>query len=546
MNDNNSTTIRATIIELESSADMEARDSLYLTDDANETTFKYDDKLPSLPVPKLEQTVHKLLDTIEPIGYGNKFELTKKRAQEFLEDANVLELQQMLEERAKTSRNWLEDWWLEFAYLRSRKPLIPFSNMAAPLPIQPFWPVLNKNCEQYETCRAQRSALSIYFILSFWLMLRQEKMRPMIHKGVPWSMSQFRYLFNTCRLPYDTKDVIKSHFRVSSEGRPESVEMIILHKGYIFALNPTQQLNNSGKITSQNNENSEPKLLTPPALEKQLRYIEDWAKYRPYGPGVGALTTTDRDDWAEAYNYLSGLSDTNKQILERIEKALAVFVLDDDEPENSNQIARYSMCGNPLNRWADKSLSSIAFKNGTFGANADHTPYDGFCTGIMTHYLLTSIKECNGKWTDDMQKQQASGGGGDDHKPELLSFKLDDKLNSMILKAKTSFEETCSTIDMMHCIFDHYGKDLVKQHRFHPEAFVQCAIHLTYYRLHKKAAPAYVTASTRRFYRGRTETCRSCYPEMIEFAQSMLNDNIDVSRHISQIVLSLTSLNFLS
>lgn len=148
---------------------------------------------------------------------------------------------------------------------------------------------------------------------------------------------------------------------------------------------------------------------------------------------------------------------------------------------------------------------------------------------------MTSIKECNGKWSEAMGAITA-----DDQRqqPELLDFDLDGKLNNCINEAKSSFEDVCDTIDTLHSTFDHYGKALLKEHRFHPEAFVQCAIHLAYYRKHGKAAPAYVTASTRKFYRGRTETCRSCYPEMIQFAQSMLADKPDVSAITKMVIQS--------
>lgn len=486
------------------------RDSLYLTDNPEETTFKYDNQLPSLPVPSIEQSIRKLLDTIKPIVTDEEtFKNTQRKASDFLQDPQVHQLQQLLEERAKHNKNWLESWWLEFAYLRSRKPLIPYSNMSAPLPIMNYWPVLKRDNPEFATVQLERAALSTYFQLCFWNILRQEKMRPMIHKGQPWSMNQFRYLFNTVRLPGEPKDQLLSCFKTVSEGAAESLEVIVLHRGYIFAIQPVT-------IIGQNKAC----ILSAPQIAKQLEQIQRWPHGRASGAGLGVLTTRERSEWTEARIKLANICPRNGQLLARIDRALSVLVLDEAEPTNTDEILRFSMCGDPSNRWADKSITSIAFKNGTFGASADHTPYDGFCTGIMTHYLITSVQECQGRWMDSLG--DASNSSWASYvEPELLDFKLDSELLNLIDEAKSQFGAICDTIDTRHDTFVHYGKAILKEHRFHPEAFVQCAIHLAYYRLHGKMAPAYVTASTRRFHNGRTETCRSCYPEMLEFVSSM-------------------------
>lgn len=49
-------------------------------------------------------------------------------------------------------------------------------------------------------------------------------------------------------------------------------------------------------------------------------------------------------------------------------------------------------------------------------------------------------------------------------------------------------------------------------------------IQLAYVALHGKPAPCYETASTRKFYNGRTETLRSCTVESLEWVASMMNN----------------------
>lgn len=502
------------------SSQLSLRDSLYLSDNPEETTFKYDESLPNLPLPSLEESIRKLLDTIKPIAIDQKaYKETERKALEFLRDKDVEELQALLKKRAEGEKNWLQSWWLEFAYLRSRKPLIPYSNMAAPLPIMTYWPVIaagNPGLPQDVQC--ERAALSTFFQLSFWRMLREEKMRPMIHKGVPWSMSQFRYLFNTVRQPGDPVDTLKSWFRTAREGPPESLEVIVIHRGHLFAITAVTM---HGQSTAS--------ILPAPLIQKQLEKIKTLCHGRPEGPGVGALTTGERLDWFEAREKLASICDTNRQILDRIDRALSVLVLDQNEPTNTSQILRHSMCGDPSNRWADKSIQSFCFQNGTFGASADHTPYDGFCTAIMTHYLITSVEGCQGKWNDALG-QSTNSIWATYSEPEPLNFKLDTQVAHLIGEAREHFSKIAQTIDTLHETFDHFGKALLKEYRIHPEAFVQCALHATYHKQHKCMAPAYVTASTRKFYNGRTETCRSCFPEMQEFATLLSRDGASKPR----------------
>lgn len=59
----------------------------------------------------------------------------------------------------------LEKWWLEYAYLRQRSSLIPYSNMAAPLSQLDCWPPQIGS-------RVERVSLSLFYQLQFWKLIR--------------------------------------------------------------------------------------------------------------------------------------------------------------------------------------------------------------------------------------------------------------------------------------------------------------------------------------------------------------------------------------
>jgi carnitine O-octanoyltransferase len=105
--------------------------------------------------------------------------------------------------------------------------------------------------------------------------------------------------------------------------------------------------------------------------------------------------------------------------------------------------------------------------------------------------------------------------------PKLLEFTADEKIHSEISLAKSAHSLACDDIEVQYKIFTDYGRSVSAEHKLHPEAYIQVALQLAYYRMHGKAAPTYCTASTRNFYHGRTETCRSCFSENVEFAKAV-------------------------
>nr|CAD7577266.1 unnamed protein product [Timema californicum] len=78
------------------------------------------------------------------------------------------------------------------------------------------------------------------------------------------------------------------------------------------------------------------------------------------------------------------------------------------------------------------------------------------------------------------------------------------------------FEMYCST-------FPAFGKDVIKSFKVSPDSFIQMALQLAFYRLHKTPGAHYESAGLRKFIHGRTETIRSCSQESVDFAMKMLS-----------------------
>ncbi|CAB1334629.1 unnamed protein product [Coregonus sp. 'balchen'] len=105
-----------------------------------ERTFQYQHRLPPLPVPSLEGSLAKYLDAVRPFATEEEYQVTAAILKRFGEGIGK-DLHQKLLQRARTHRNWLEEWWLDAAYLELRYPSQLNVNFGGPAPyLEHCWP----------------------------------------------------------------------------------------------------------------------------------------------------------------------------------------------------------------------------------------------------------------------------------------------------------------------------------------------------------------------------------------------------------------------
>lgn len=461
-----------------------------------ERTFQYQSTLPPLPVPSLEGTLSKYLEAVRPFTTEVEFKNTAAIAKQF-GDGVGRDLHQKLLQRAKSQRNWLEDWWLNAAYLEVRMPSQLHVNFGGPAPyLEHCWPP----CEGKQL---ERTSISLWHNLQYWDLIRTERLA--IHKSgsTAFDMDQFRMLFNTCKVPGITKDSIINYFQTESEG-PCPSHLIVMCRGRIFTFDAV----------------CDGQILTPPELLRQLTHIKQCCDGEPSGEGVSALTTEERTRWAKTREHLMSLDPANESILEIIQSSLFVVSLDDSKPyatpENYSPITLQALTGDPTIRWGDKSYNYLSFADGTFGSNCDHAPYDAMILISLCYYVDQKLKACNGKWKGSEVIRPLP-------LPEELVFTVDDRVRRDISLAKDQYYKTTQDLQVVTYAFTSFGKAAIKKRKLHPDTFVQLALQLAYYRLHHKVGCCYETATTRRFYHGRTETMRPCTTEAENWCRIMLD-----------------------
>uniref|UniRef100_A0A8C9XSQ6 Carnitine palmitoyltransferase 1C n=1 Tax=Sander lucioperca TaxID=283035 RepID=A0A8C9XSQ6_SANLU len=237
---------------------------------------------------------------------------------------------------------------------------------------------------------------------------------------------------------------------------------------------------------------------------------------------VNIHTILRRIPWAKArVKYFS--SGVNKRSLDCIEKASFFVSLDDDEdgvtaddPASLDSYAKSLLHGKCYDRWFDKSFTIIYFKNGKMGINAEHSWADApVVSHLWQHALSTDCFQlgynaeghCKGEVDSSLPR------------PQKLNWEIPPECEEQISQSLAVAQALAGDVDLHVFSFQDFGKGKVKKCRVSPDAFIQMALQLAYYR--RRFCLTYEASMTRLFREGRTETVRSCSNESSAFIRAL-------------------------
>ncbi|CAG7730163.1 unnamed protein product [Allacma fusca] len=455
--------------------------------------------LPILPVPAIEQSVKEYVSSMEPLLPPEKYVELERQGSEFLQKHGS-QLQRSLMLKYWSSQNYVSDWWEQYAYLASRLPL----------PINSNFYCLESNEEFFTNNVAAKAAMLVYGALKIRESIEKQTLQPLIGQGViPLCSVQYERMFNTTRIPGETMDSLM-HLESSHH-------IIVYHKGKYFHV---PVCHNNGQM-----------LLLPELQLQFLRILEDESKPADGEEKLAALTTLDRSTWARTRKafFSNGL---NKISLDCIEKSAFVMPIDDEEfyAENTDEVphlnnfGRACLYGNGYNRWFDKSFNWIIGKNGRSAFNAEHSWGDG--TIITRMYQIVDPKSM-------LQREDFDENGLINHvltghvpQPSRLAWELPEECILTIESAAVSMKSCMDNVDLQINHHKAYGKAFLKKCKVSPDAFIQMALQLAYYRDQGEFTQTYEAAMTRFYKFGRTETVRSCTRESCDWVLAMQNPDL--------------------
>jgi len=445
--------------------------------------LRFEENLPKLPVPKLEATASKYLRSVKPLIDDAAFQRTTNIVQEFVQGKGQ-ELQKRLEARAAQPgmKNWIAEWWDDYAYMSYRDPVVVYVNYAYML----------RDDRRRKTAPTRAAAL-IRGILQFREQLESGKLEPEYARGAPLAMSSYRMMFNSCRLPVKGSDQAKKF----DPNTHNHIVFIRKNRFYELEVARGQETLNTAQLET--------------AIAKIIQQAGDQK-----GESIGVLSSENRDVWTEAREALVRAG--NEKALERIESAIIVFALDDTKPETRDQHAWASWTGDGRNRFFDKQ-EFIVYDNGRASYNGEHAVMDG----TPTFRLNDTIGDIIAAGRQD----EGANWNGAVPEPKEITFKLNDEIRNYIKQAEADFDKLIGAHDLATLSFDGYGKELIKKFKLSPDSYCQMLMQLAYFRMHNKLGPCYESTQVRKFQQGRTEVTRSVTIEAADFVRAF--DNPDVS-----------------
>ncbi|KAF4125320.1 hypothetical protein GMORB2_4160 [Geosmithia morbida] len=464
----------------------------YAEDKSKGPMLRFQDSLPKLPVPTLEETGKRYLKSLRPLLSTSEFETSKKAVEEFIKPGGVGSTLQekliALREKPDT-KNWLYEWWNDAAYLSYRDPVVPY--------VSYFY---SHRDDRKRRDPAKRAAAISTSVLEFKKQVDAGTLEPEYMKKLPICMDSYKWMFNASRVAAHPKDY---PVKYSAE---ENKHIIAIRKNQLF------------KITHE----VDGKQLNTSELEKQFQRIYDVAQRVP---SVGILTSENRDIWADARQILLDASPKNKTALEAVESASFVVCLDDATPVTLEERAHQYWHGDGANRWFDKPLQFIVNDNGTSGFMGEHSMMDGTPTHRLNDYINELIFNEKIDFSDPSVRSNIPD-------PQPVSFEVTPKVQAEIDRATKDFNDVISQHQLAVQAYQGYGKGLIKKFKCSPDAYVQLLIQLAYFKMYGKNRPTYESAATRRFQLGRTETCRTVSDESTRWCKSMVDASIPDSTKV--------------
>ncbi|XP_013862618.1 carnitine O-acetyltransferase [Austrofundulus limnaeus] len=456
-----------------------------------ERSFAHQEGLPKLPVPPLRQTCERYLAALEPIVSKEELEHTKKLVQEFLNGGVGDRLQKGLERRARKTDNWLTEWWLQSAYLDCRMPVAVYTSPGVVLPRMHF---------HDRQGQMRFAAKLIAGVLDFKKMIDSETLPVEYLSGKPLCMDQYYQILSSCRIPGPKRDTVVHY----NKGNAPPTHITVVHNFQFFVLDVY---------------NSDSTPLTVDQLHMQLEKIWNSSLQTNKEP-IGILTSQHRNTWGKAYNNL--IKDkTNKESVRAIQKSIFTVCLDapmlqvSDEIYLSRGAAQVLHGGgarwNSGNRWFDKTLQFIVGEDGTCGLVYEHAPAEGPPIVFLIDYVVKYMRS-----TEIVRSPMVPLA-----MPRKLRFNITSEIKRDIEKAKQNMNIMMQDLDVKVLMFSHFGKNLPKQHKLSPDAFVQMALQLAYFRMYNTCCSAYESASLRMFKYGRTDAIRPTTADSLRFVQAM-------------------------
>ncbi|CAL4163589.1 unnamed protein product, partial [Meganyctiphanes norvegica] len=502
--------------------------------------------VPKLPVPPLGNTLNWYLTHLQTLLPPEKYEEAKKLVQHFGKpNGDGEKLQEELIKRHESMENWAYQWWLEEMYLKVPLCLPINSNPGMVFPHQKFTSTYDMANFAAKMCDAA---------LEMMENIDKDEIDVDRCGGKEWKqpmcMAQYKRVFNCYRCPGMPKD---KHMMCQHR---DKAHIVVFYKCHMFKVDVVVngQKNSLEQITWQ--------------LGEVLREVETWDG--PDAPQVGILTSENRRTWAQARLILQA-EPINKKNMEVLETCVMIICFDEALPDKFNlttpltnkraSLAKRSSSlqmqnqeppsrdevnaghqmihgggssNNTANRWFDKTIQLVFSRDGWCGLCYEHSPAEGIVVIQLVEQVLqaSTISELDKNIVLEVDLDEGENGSvhsGSDSSvnqkgppPVKLEWKVTPVLNRRIAEAADTIDRLVDDLDFRILRFTGFGRNYIKNSKCSPDAFIQMALQLAFFRTHGVLPSTYESASTRRFRLGRVDCIRSNTPLVLAWVETMV------------------------
>lgn len=462
-------------------------------------TMHYQDSLPRLPIPKLEDTIRRYLSAQKPLLDDSQFRKTEQLCKSF-ETGIGKELHEQLVTQDKQNKHtsYISGPWFDM-YLTARDPVVLNFN-----PFISFNPDPKSEYNDQLTRATNMTVSAIRFLKT----LRADLLEPEVFhlnpaksdtdtfkrfirfvpsflswygaylvNAYPLDMSQYYRLFNSTRLPRPHRDELFTDDKAR--------HLLVLRKGHFYIFDVLDQ---DGNIVSASE------------IQAHLKYILSDNSPAPEFP-LSYLTSENRDIWAELRQKL--VSGGNEATLKKVDSAVFCLCLDDFPIRDFVHLSHSMLHGDGTNRWFDKSFNLIIAKDGTAAIHFEHAWGDGVA---VLRFFNEVFKDSTQAPAITPQSQPASTDSS--VAVQKLNFKLSDALKTGISAAKEKFDATVKSLTIDYIRFQRGGREFLKKQKLSPDSMAQLAFQMAFLRQYGQTVATYESCSTAAFKHGRTETIR--------------------------------------
>ncbi|KAI6174654.1 Cpt-6 [Aphelenchoides bicaudatus] len=463
-----------------------------------------DSFLPKQPLPSLKETIQKYLQSMSPLMNKIEYKELERKSYGVFEQRRTeiaapslvvfVDCQKL---RHVTKFNHFQPFWEKYAYLSRRDNLIVNSSICC------------VDCWGTPKCnQPTRAAHIVYGSALNMLSYADESQKPLAD-GLIFS-GHYNRLYCNSRVPGHgcdswTPSNYTRHFVCLANGCFYKVDLFDPETKRLYTVDELTEI--LTELLKRNDETTE--------VEQKL----------------ASLTQDNRDQWAQNRKRFFLADKTNSAFLDIIETAMVFLVMDEAdnygyENGDNDQLANFignMLTGNGKNRWTDKPINFIIGKNGRAGACSEHSVADGAeYFHITENKFFADLVLGFPEKVVDIDLLQNFKPKKHLKLAERMELNLLNGMETEIERCFDSATQLINDTDMSSYVFEEWGKGRIKKCGCSPDAFIQMAIQLSYFKDQGNFTLTYESASSRFFDFSRTETMRTVSQESCAFVRSVI------------------------